>query len=59
VCRLDRESLEIAARTGSICDGGEHRTVLVDDDSYPHLDVTADALTGASRNLGDLLVERR
>ena len=57
--RLDGESLEIPARTGSIRDGGEHRTVLVDDDSHPHFDVSAEGSTGAPRNVRDHLMERR
>src|SRR5262244_1078442 len=57
--RLDGGSLEIAARTGPIHDGGEHRTVLVDDDPHPYLDVSADRSTGAPRNIRHFLVERR
>src|SRR6516225_12271655 len=56
--RLDGGALEIAARTGPVRDGREDRAVLVDDDSHPHLDVSADGPTGAPRNIGHLLVER-
>src|ERR1039458_2181050 len=56
--RLGGESLEIAARTGSIRDGGEHRTILVDDDPHPYFDVSADGSTGALRNIRDHLMER-
>ena len=55
---LDGESLEIPARTGSIHDGARHRTVLVDDYSHPHFDVSAEGSTGAPGNVRDHLMER-
>src|SRR6202522_2116651 len=40
--RLNGEALEIPARPSSIQSGGIHRTVLGDDDSHPHFDMSAD-----------------
>src|ERR1019366_7395364 len=39
--RLDGEAPDIPAGTDSIRSGGEHRTVLVDDDSHPHFDMSS------------------
>jgi len=57
--RLNGEALEIPARPSSIQSGGIHRTVLGDDDSHPHFDMSADGSMGAVRNFRDHLVERR
>src|SRR6516225_2051547 len=55
--RLDGDSLEIVARTGSIRDGGEDRTVWVYDDSHPYSDVSADGSTGAPWNIRKFLMQ--
>jgi hypothetical protein len=51
--RLDGEALEIPAGTGSIRSGSVNRTVLVNDDSYPHFDMPNDGSTGAHGNFRD------
>ena len=55
---LDGESLEIPARTPAIGGGSENRAILLDDDAYPDLEMSADGSSGSLRNLRHYLVQR-